>query len=142
MKTGKILAIIATVIVVGGGLAYLLATSFGEAMVYFKTVDELLAERGRFDGQEVRVNGQLVEGSLLQKPGTDEFRFALIKNGQRIDVSYSGIIPDTMQPGREILVQGTLQPGSSSFHASEILTKCPSKYEDVARIKDESQDDR
>lgn len=135
MKIGKVLAIATSVLVIGGGLAYLLVSSFGEAMIYYKTVDELFAERERFAGQEVRVNGQLVEGSLHRKPGTDEFRFELVKNGKVLVVRYSGIIPDTMQPGREILVQGELARGENLLHASEILTKCPSKYEDTARDK-------
>lgn len=135
MTTGKVAAIVVSALVIGGGLAYLLVSSFGEAMVYYKTVDELLAEHERFAGQEVRVNGQLVEGSLRQKPGTDEFRFELVKNGQVIEVRYSGVLPDTVQVGREILVQGRLAPGENLLRASEILTKCPSKYEDTARAK-------
>jgi len=135
MSIGKVLAIVASVLVIGGGLAYLMASSFGEAMVYYKTVDELFAERGRFEDQEVRVNGQLVEGSLRQKPGTDQFRFEMAKNGEVLEVSYAGIIPDTVKPGREILVQGVLTPGEKKLIASEILTKCPSKYEDEARAK-------
>lgn len=135
MKIGKVLAIVVSVLVIGGGLTYLLVTSMGDAMVYYKTVDELFAERGRFEGQEVRVNGQLVEGSLLRKPGTDEFRFQMAKNGEVLSVFYSGIIPDTVKPGREILVQGKLAPGEKKLIASEILTKCPSKYEETARAR-------
>jgi cytochrome c-type biogenesis protein CcmE len=135
MKIGKVAAIVVSVLVIGGGLVYLVASSFGEEMVYYKTVDELLAERHRFEGQEVRVNGQLVEGSLLRKPGTDRFRFEMAKNGEILEVSYSGIVPDTVEPGREILVQGKLTPGEKKLIASEILTKCPSKYEETARAK-------
>jgi len=137
MSKGAALAvkIVISVLLVGGGLTYLIVTSFGESMIYYKTVDELLGERARFEGQPIRVNGLLVEGSVQQKPGTDEYRFELSKNTSRLQISYSGILPDSMTPGRELVVEGVLEPGGTSFAASEILTKCPSKYEDVARSK-------
>jgi cytochrome c-type biogenesis protein CcmE len=131
----KALKIIATVLVVGGAVAYLLVSSFGESMVFYKTVDELLTERARFEGAPIRVNGLLVEGSIARKPGTDEYRFDLRKNGAKISVSYRGILPDTMMPGRELVVEGALQKGSNEFVGTEILTKCPSKYESVAKSK-------
>jgi len=132
----KAAAIIATTLVVGGAVAYLLLSSFGgESMVYYKTVDELLAERARFESRPIRINGLLVEGSVQRKPGTDEYRFDLTKNGVRIAVTYRGILPETMLPGRELVVEGALQPGGNEFVATEILTKCPSKYENVAKSK-------
>lgn len=135
MITSKIIKILVTVIIVGGGLGYLVASSFGESMVYYKTVEELFVERARFEGEPVRVNGLLVEGSIQQKPGTDQFRFKLSKNGKILEIAYSGILPDTMKPGRELVVQGVIVKGEDLFEASEILTKCPSKYEDVAKSK-------
>ena len=135
MKPATIIKILVTVLLVGGALTYLIATSFDESMVYYKTVEEVLDERARFEGEPVRINGLLVEGSVKHKPGTDEFRFTLSKNGKIIEVAYSGILPDSMEPGRELVVQGTLEKGSDCLNASEILTKCPSKYEDVAKSK-------
>ena len=104
-------------------------------MVYYKTVDELLTDRARQEGRPIRVNGLLVEGSVARRPGTDEFRFALAKNGATIAVTYRGILPETMLPGRELVVEGVLAKGADEFAASEILTKCPSKYESVAKSK-------
>ena len=57
------------------------------------------------------------------------------KNGKILEISYSGILPDTMKPGRELVVQGVIVKGEDLFEASEILTRCPSKYEDVAKSK-------
>ena len=135
MSKSKIIKILVTVLIVGGGIGYLVASSFGESMVYYKTVEELLGERARFEGTPVRVNGLLVDGSIKQKPDTDQFRFKLSKNGKILEIAYSGILPDTMKPGRELVVQGVLANGEDLLEASEILTKCPSKYEDVAKSK-------
>jgi len=135
MKPATIIKILVTVVLVGGALTYLITTSFDESMVYYKTVEEVLNERARFEGEPVRINGLLVKDSVRHKPGTDEFRFTLSKNGKIIEVAYSGILPDSMEPGRELVVQGTLEKGTDRLEATEILTKCPSKYEDVAKSK-------
>jgi cytochrome c-type biogenesis protein CcmE len=130
------LQILASVLVVGGGLAWLVfGSDDGESMVYYKTVDELLAERARFESKPIRVNGLLAPDSVRNRPGTDRFRFDLTKNGARLAVEYAGILPDSMLPGRELVVHGVLQPGADLLLASEILTKCPSKYEEVARSR-------
>ena len=135
----KALQIVLIAVVVGGAAIYLLVSSFGGGgMVYYKTVDELLAERARFESRPVRINGLLVDGSVERRPGTDEYRFALAKNGERITVTYRGVLPETMLPGREIVVEGALVPGRDDFAATEILTKCPSKYESVAKSKEKS----
>jgi cytochrome c-type biogenesis protein CcmE len=132
----KAIAIVAAILVVGGAVVYLLLSSLGGgSMVYYKTVDELLADRARLESRPIRINGLLVDGSIARKPGTDEYRFALTKNDARIEVTYRGILPETMLPGRELVVEGALAPGGDEFAATEILTKCPSKYESVAKSK-------
>ena len=45
MNTSKIIKILVTVLIVGGGIGYLVASSFGESMVYYKTVDDLCIHR-------------------------------------------------------------------------------------------------
>lgn len=125
----KTISIILTVLVVIGGLSYLMLSSFDDNVVYYKTVDELLDDASRFHGRSVRINGVLVPGSVQQKPGTNQYRFQLTKRGKKIDIEYSGILPDSMREGSELIVQGVLNQRSTFFTASEILTKCPSKHE-------------
>jgi cytochrome c-type biogenesis protein CcmE len=133
MKKNKTISVILTVVVMLGALIYLMVSSFDDTMIYYKTVDELLAEKARFTGKPVRINGVLVPDSLRQKPATDQFRFSLSKRGKVLEVSYAGILPDSMLDGRDLVVQGTLQAEPPLFAASEILTKCPSKHEAKAK---------
>ncbi len=129
MKKNKAISITLSILVVVGALAYLVFSSFGESMIYYKTVDELLAEPARFIDRPVRINGTLVPASIRQKPGTDRYRFKMSKRGKVLEIEYAGILPDAMQEGKELVVQGTLRDGQQLFIASEILTKCPSKHE-------------
>jgi cytochrome c-type biogenesis protein CcmE len=133
MKKNKTISVILTIIVVVGAVGYLMVSSLDDTMIYYKTVDELLAESARFDGKPIRVNGVLVPTSVRQKPGTEQFRFKLSKRGQVLDVAYAGILPDSMQDGRDLVVQGMLQASQKLFVADQILTKCPSKHEAKAK---------
>jgi len=136
MNRKAALQALAGIAVAGGLVSLLVLSGTDDSMVYYKTVDELLAERDRFEGRPVRVNGLLEEGSLRGRPGTDRYRFVLVKNAARLDVEFSGILPDSMLPGRELVVQGALQPGEDLLLAGEILTRCPSRYEEEARRKE------
>lgn len=127
----KLPALLSTV-AIAAAVFYLMTSGFDDTVVYYKTVDELLAEPLRFETRPVRINGRLVAGSVRSKPGTDEFRFQLSKKRQTLDVIYRGVLPDTMREGQELVVQGVYDSRAETFNADEILTKCPSKYEAAA----------
>lgn len=131
----RLIKAVVTILVVAGAIAWLTVSSFEESMIYYKTVEEALSARAQFEKTPVRINGLLVPDSILQKPGTDQFKFQLKKNASVIDVEYSGILPDTMREGKELVVEGTLIPGKDVLNATEILTKCPSKYEKEAESR-------
>lgn len=135
MKNKKTLPALLSAAVVIGAVAYLMFTSFGESMVYYKTVDEFLVDTARFDGRAVRLNGVLSPGSLRHDASVDEYRFNLTKQGKLLEVAYRGVLPDSMRDGQELIVHGTLDQAAKLFVASEILTKCPSKYEAEAQAK-------
>lgn len=132
MKKTKI---IISILLICGAAAYLFLSGFGDTMIYYKTVDELVAEQSRFQNKQIHVNGILQEGSMGQKPGTDEFTFKLTKNGKTLTVIYEGILPDSLQMGKELVVEGKLTPQKDVFRASKLLAKCPSKYEQAATDK-------
>jgi cytochrome c-type biogenesis protein CcmE len=48
-------------------------------------------------------------------------------NGQETKVVFDGAKPNNFEIANAIVVKGRYQDGY--FHASDILTKCPSKYE-------------
>ena len=49
-------------------------------------------------------------------------------NGTEIKVVYNGAIPNNFESAVSVVVTGKYVDGY--FHAKDILTKCPSKYED------------
>ena len=49
-------------------------------------------------------------------------------NGMEMKVVYKGSIPNNFESSKSVVVTGKYQKGY--FYATEILTKCPSKYEE------------
>jgi cytochrome c-type biogenesis protein CcmE len=48
--------------------------------------------------------------------------------GNEMKVTYDGTIPNNFESSTSVVVTGKYQNGT--FHAKDILTKCPSKYEE------------
>lgn len=100
--------------------------------IYSKSVDELVAQKTKFMGKPVRAEGKLVHGTLVRRESPCEYRFTIEKNGVKLPVRYAKcVVPDTFRdiPGMDlgVTVEGELQGGS--FEATQVLAKCPSKYE-------------
>ncbi len=127
------LGLVAMLLVLGGGMLVVVLTSFKSSVVYSKGVDELLAEADRLTGRSVRVEGTLVRGSLQRRDEPCEYRFLLERNGAQIPVDYPQCsVPDTFRdvPYTDVVVtaEGRLAK-SGRFEATQIMAKCPSKYE-------------
>ncbi|AQQ53245.1 cytochrome c maturation protein CcmE [Planococcus lenghuensis] len=128
MKTKMkiILAAITFLAVIGG----LMLTSIGSTGTFYLTVDELLVDKAKAAGKPVKVSGNIVGESLKWDPEQILLEFDLEgENGERVTVLYEGVKPDTMNDGWEAIVEGELQEDGTTIIATELLVKCPSKYE-------------
>ena len=106
-----------------GGLLY---SSIGETAEYYKHVDEVLASPEQWHGKNLQMHG--FAHKIGQKPGTLEYRFNVESKGQTITAFYTGVVPDTFQEDSEVVLHGALGT-DGVFQATEIIAKCPSKYE-------------
>ena len=126
MKIALVLTVFA-----GGVVAILLNSGAGDAMTYSKLVDEVVVHPDRYLGRQLRVEGQLEQGSIRFREEPCEWRFVIEKNGQSMPVRFPEcVVPDTFRDGFgiSVTVQGQLQ-ANGSFLASEVIPRCPSKYE-------------
>ncbi|MBZ0116520.1 MAG: cytochrome c maturation protein CcmE [Sandaracinaceae bacterium] len=111
--------------------ALLATTDFSEAFVYSKLVDEVMVEPDEFLGRELRVEGELRQGSVQFSPEPCEHRFVLERQGREMPVRFPRCeVPDTFRDdmGISVVVQGRLQ-SDHTFLADQIIPRCPSKYE-------------
>lgn len=124
----KSLKILASIVVVGFGLGYLVKSSLADNLEYYKQVDEVAADLERWTGPRLKMGGHVLDGSIANKPGTLEYVFDVERNGKKIRVFYTGVVPDTFKDDAEVVVAGKMRP-EGHFEATEVVAKCPSKYE-------------
>jgi cytochrome c-type biogenesis protein CcmE len=129
-----------SVLVLGGALAWLFADTLGdpEVLTYFHGADVVIERDDELRGQRIRLGGHVVEGSIQQKPGTLQYQFRvkpvpeMMKYPKHVDASvlvrYDGVVPDTFKDDAEVIVTGILGD-DGVFRGSELVAKCPSKYE-------------
>lgn len=122
-----------TLLVLVAALVTLFLFGFNGAAVYAMPVDQLAAKRLAFVGRKVRVEGELVAGTLTRRDQPCEYRFTLQKEAARLPVRYAQcVIPDTFRDmpggGVQVTVEGALAEGGE-FNASLVMAKCASKYD-------------
>ena len=142
MRKGN-LGLLVVLLVMAGGIVALVMTSFKDAAVYAKNVDQLQAEGAALAGRRLRVEGNLVHGSLERRDQPCEYRFTIKGKQSELPVRYAQcIVPDNFRDLPDIdlglTIEGKLSSGGG-FEASNILTKCPTKY-DMKKMKDEGKE--
>jgi cytochrome c-type biogenesis protein CcmE len=117
-----------------GVVGYLMVTGMKDSMTYYYTPVEF-TQKLRSDPSTremaARVGGRVVPGSVRWDERTLDLRFTVmdIETGQgRFAVHYQGAKPDTFQEGRDVVVEGQYSQ-AGVFEATQVLTKCGSRYE-------------
>ena len=113
------------VLVAIGFLGY---QGFVYSATYYYTVSEFASQQSAFADKNVRVAGNVTAGTIERQGST--LKFTMSDGQESLRVIYQGIVPDTFKAGIEAVVQGKLN-SAGIFEATELLAKCPSKYEPV-----------
>ena len=119
-----------TMAIVAGSVGYMIYTtiSSGRALEYFKHVDEVMTSPASWKGQRLQIHGNVVAGSILKRPGSLDYKFALHRGNRWMEVTYSGLVPDNFKDCAELVVKGRMID-NWTFAGDEISAKCPSKYD-------------
>ena len=120
---------------IGGGILlaaviYLLFLSFGSSVSYYVTVSGFYDREAEFRDVSVRVAGKISESPIDWNAEAIELRFVITEGGKEMPVVYNGAQPSGFRAGSSILMEGKY--GSDGvFRASQLIMKCPSKYEEA-----------
>jgi cytochrome c-type biogenesis protein CcmE len=118
----KLLVACALLVVAVGYLAY---AGMKTGWVYYMEVDKFLADT-QVQSQRVRLHGKVdIDGFSVDKLDAS---FNLLGKSGKVAITYHGVIPEMFQAGRDVVVEGKLQP-TGTFKADLLMTKCASKYE-------------
>jgi cytochrome c-type biogenesis protein CcmE len=134
-------------------VVYLIISSTSANAQYFLTLDELKVKGADLKGADVRISGAVVGDSIQYDSKSLTLKFVIANvpadnnlieaqgglaavlhaavinpNNTRFTVVYQGVKPDLLKDEAQAIVTGKLgQDGN--FYASDLLLKCPSKYQ-------------
>ncbi|MCU0953219.1 MAG: cytochrome c maturation protein CcmE [Hyphomicrobium sp.] len=118
-------------VLIGSGVAILslaallVMFAFRENIVFFHTPSDVTANK--IDaGQRFRLGGLVAEGSVKRGQGTT-VGFAVTDTLAKVDVSYTGILPDLFREGQGVVTEGRLGP-DGVFVADTVLAKHDENY--------------
>jgi cytochrome c-type biogenesis protein CcmE len=120
-------------VLVLGTAGYLMASSIKDTAVYYLTPGELSAKTvsdPTFYDTGVKLGARVVTGSIKREPGGKQVAFAISDGAKTYNVIYRGITPDTFTDGVDVVVEGRLDR-AGTFHATTLLAKCASRYENA-----------
>jgi cytochrome c-type biogenesis protein CcmE len=103
--------------------------SLSEGTEYYKHVDEVMADPESWYGKRLQLHGFVVDGSILRRRDTLDYRFRMESNGKSVPARYTGVVPDNFKSGAELVAKGRLGPDGFLVEKDGIMAKCPSKYE-------------
>ena len=117
-----------------------LAALLGGALVWLAIGGSLETYAGpaqvKLGDQTYRLNGIVSKGAptnaAAQAIAAEGVRFEVQDQddaSKTVQVLYRGVVPDTFQAGREIVVTGKMEGDTFVARRDTLLTKCPSKFQ-------------
>jgi cytochrome c-type biogenesis protein CcmE len=129
----KSLRALLSALAIGGTLAVLLVVTMRGDAMYFREVDEVMAQPALYQGKTFKMHGYVVEDSIKRRGSSLDYRFE-VRNGESvIAASYTGLVPDTFKGGAEVVLTGRLSETGFQVEPNGVTAKCPSKYEEQAK---------
>jgi len=122
----KRLALLLAGIAVLGVAAVLVFNALGNNLSYFFSPSEVMAGTAPRD-HIFRLGGLVEQGSVQRGDKDLKVRFVVTDNAQKINVVYTGILPDLFQEGQGVIAQGRLN-ADGVFVADQVLAKHDENY--------------
>lgn len=128
MKRKSTLVYACAFILFAAAIGFLCMAGFNDGSVYFLNVAEARSAAPE-KLRQARLFGLVRANGFEKRPASISFLLADKDNAdQTIHVNYTGVVPDTLKEGAEVIVEGSMQP-NGDFAAKTLMTKCPSKYQ-------------
>ncbi|MBW7888951.1 MAG: cytochrome c maturation protein CcmE [Bacteroidetes bacterium] len=115
--------------IIVAGIVIVAALIFGMVSFVESNIEYVDFSKAEHIAKKVQVKGKWnKDKESVFNAEKSQFSFYMVDdNNRECKVVLDGAKPNNFELATEIVVKGKLQDGY--FHASEILTKCPSKYE-------------
>jgi cytochrome c-type biogenesis protein CcmE len=150
---------IALVVLVVVAIGALLFKTLGDATLFFKNVDEAVAERDSLGARRFQLQGTVVSGTIdeTEVEGRPAVAFSVVFDGVALDVVHVGNPPELFKEGEAVVLEGHWTQGAAPggsfangvndgwyFASDRMLAKHDAEYEadnpDRLREADEGGD--
>jgi len=122
------IAMLAAACVVDGADGQPVVTLLGpgpKAAVECVSADQFMGDASKYANQVLDLHGRIAAGSVQRKKGTtDDLRFIVEYNGQRLPVHFTNIPPDNFQEEGEVVLTGNLNADGVFESDAVILGRC------------------
>ncbi len=116
-------------------IAFLIVNAVGSTGQYYLTVSELLAKNDDMVGRPARVSGFVVTESVDWNAPELMLKFSISDGDGNLPIVFHGPMPDNLsRQDAEAIVEGKLLE-DGTFQASQLLVKCPSRYDEVEIVE-------
>jgi cytochrome c-type biogenesis protein CcmE len=115
-------------ILAGVSVAGVLALSAFRQNVTFYFVPSQVAQGSTKPGEQFRLGGMVVKGSVSRVPGSMEVHFVVTDFKHQIPVVYDKVLPDLFREGAGVIALGEMRP-DGTFQADEVLAKHDQYYQ-------------
>jgi cytochrome c-type biogenesis protein CcmE len=116
-------------LVLAGAAVYMVGAGNTEGVLEYVYVDKVVDKLEQYSGRTLKVHGTVVPGTVRQKIGAaGDYTFEIEKEGRRLPVHFTNMVPDTFAEGGEVVLTGEILHGR--MESEEMAAKCPSKYEE------------
>lgn len=104
-------------------------TQLSSNVVYFFTPEEAQAKAAEITGQNIKIGGMVIPGSVEWKAESLDLAFTIsdLKNHE-IRVSHKGTPPDMFKEGQGVVVEGSLAPDGKSMTSRKLMVKHSEEY--------------
>ncbi len=134
-------------------IVYLIASSTQASAQYYLTIDELAEKGDAVRGRDLKISGAVDGELIVYDADTLTLRFTIANvpaeldaieksgglaevlhqavsdpNARRLQVVYIGVKPDLLRNEAQAILTGRMDD-DGVFQASELLLKCPTRYE-------------
>lgn len=120
------------------GLVWVLVAGLSDATTFFYNVDDAVAARDEIGDRRVRLQGNVVDGSVTEHTGG--LSFTLRYGSAQVEVDHRGDVPPLFQPAIPVVVEGRFE--GDGFTSDRVLVKHDETYDEVNpdRIRDANSD--
>jgi cytochrome c-type biogenesis protein CcmE len=118
--------------VIAAVLGFVLAKGLGTATLYFREVDQALAERSELGTRRFRIEGIVLDGTIKKATtgGKTVVTFTIQQNGADVNVEHRGDPPELFQPNIPVVLEGAFASttGEPLYRSDRILVRHSNEY--------------